>query len=156
MLGILEQYCPKCGYRIRIHEEKFCHGCGIPIKQPEQVHLTDEDVKDIPIIEKTAMDEIKDENLHGHKKEFWLTGSYYLVAFSNILTIGLVEAGKMSALYLPIVLSSSLLMSAFFGAAHLRHVRTHNGASFSQLMGIALKKFIASIVTSQARQHSSF
>jgi hypothetical protein len=145
MLGVIEKFCPKCGYRIRVTEEKYCHGCGIPVKQPKQVVLSHEDVKDIPIIEKTKSAKIIEQNHEAHRKEFWLSGSYYLVGFSNVVTIGLVEAGFVNAYLLPIVLSGSLIVTAFLGACQLRHTNEHLGKSFSSLMTVALKKFVSSI-----------
>ena len=150
MLGIIEKFCPRCGYRIRVSEEKYCHGCGIPVKQPRQAILSHEDVKDIPIVEKSPMDKIIEDNHDAHKKETWLSSSYYLVGFSNVITIGLVEAGFANAYYLPIVLSSSLLLSAFLGACQLRHTQDHRGANFSSLMTVALKKFLSSIFSGKA------
>jgi len=156
MLGIIEKFCPKCGYRIRVNEEKYCHGCGIPVKQPKQIILSHEDVKDLPIIEKTPLDQMIEDNHDTNKKEAWLSGSYYLVGFSNVIAIGLVEAGFANPYYLPIVLSGSLLLTAFLGACQLRHTQDHRDESFSSLMAVALKKFIMSIFTGKTKQNSSF
>jgi hypothetical protein len=145
--GIIEKYCPACGYKIRVTQEKFCRGCGLPVEQPKQITLPHYDVEDIledtPTIELNPLNEIIEDYQDRYKKETWVSGSYYLVGFSNFVTIGLVEAGMANPFCLPIVLSSSLLMTSFLGACQLRHSRAHLGATFSSLMSVSLKNFFA-------------
>ena len=154
--GYFEKFCPLCGYRIRVTEEKYCHGCGLPIKQPEQFTLTHDEVKNIPIIGKNPLDIIIEHNQDHYKKETWISGSYYLIGFSNVITIGLVEAGMANPYCLPIVLSSSLLITAFFGACQLRHTRAHRGATFSSLLSVALKQFLLSLFSGKTERNRTF
>jgi hypothetical protein len=152
-VGIIEKYCPVCGYLVIVSQEKFCRGCGLPVKQVIEINLPHYEVKDIPAdipedfpeAELTPLNKIIEDNQDRYKKETWISGSYYLVGFSNFVTISLVEAGMANPFCLPIVLSSSLLMTSFLGACQLRHVRAYQGAIFSSLMTVALRNFFASI-----------
>lgn len=109
MLGILEKYCPKCGYRIRVHDERFCHGCGLSIKKPKEDHLTEDDVKDISMLEQSPVDKIKQEKNKSNAKDTWLSVSYVIVGCSVIVTLLLVMAQIIVPMYLPIVIFSSLI-----------------------------------------------
>lgn len=150
-VGSIEKSCPVCGYIIRVTQEKSCRGCGLPIKQLKEINLPHYDIvdipadilKDMPPTELNPLNEIIEDYQDRYKKEIWISGSYYLVGFSNFVTIGLVEAGMANPLCLPILLSSSLLMTSFLGACQLRQIRANQGAIFSSLMSIALKNFFA-------------
>jgi uncharacterized Zn finger protein (UPF0148 family) len=145
--GIIEKSCPACGYIIRVTQEKSCRGCGLPVKQLKEINLPHYDIvdipKDMPPTELNPLNEIIEDYQDRYKKETWISGSYCLVGFSNFVTIGLVEAGMANPFCLPIVLSSSLLMTSFLGACQLQHSRAHLGATFSSLMSVSLKNFFA-------------
>lgn len=143
MLGIIEKYCPKCGYRIRIHEERFCHCCGQPIVKPEEAPLSEEDVKDIPLIEPSPVDKLKRNNNQTKNKDVWISGSYYFVVGSILLTLILVEVKMVNAVFLPLVLIISLLGTSLIGASQMRHDKTNNGRRFYKLMLLSLKKFLS-------------
>ncbi len=113
MLGVLEKYCPKCGYRIRVHEERYCHGCGIPIKKPKDTDLTTEDVKDIPYKEVSPIDTLKEEKKQFKSKNILSTVLYMFAGCGMIITLLLVMNQIIPPMYLPVVVLISLIGISF-------------------------------------------
>jgi hypothetical protein len=139
MIETLEKYCPKCGYKIDPQHERFCHCCGEPIiREEEQAPLSENDVKDIPIVGPSPVDEVKKR---GQSKDPWLSGSYYLVVIPIALTLFLVALKLVNPVFLPFVIIFTLFGISLFGAFQMRLDKTHKGISFLKLMFLSLKKF---------------
>ena len=142
MIAKSEQYCPKCGYKINPDEDRFCIGCGKPIaRQEEPIPLSEADVKDIPIIDKSPIELIKGKKSQAKTKDFWLTGTSYVVAGVIGLTLILMLAKIVDSVFFLLAIIITLLAISLFGAFQIRLDPTNQGISFLQLMCRALSKF---------------
>lgn len=142
MITALERYCPKCGYKVNLQEDNFCPGCGQMVPRQEEVILSEEDVKNIPIVEKSPAEEYKEKNQCTDPTALWLTGSYYLVLIANCLTIILVAVKAINVFFLPLVLVITLFGIALFGAWNLKIEQNSCKKSFVKLMFLSLQNFL--------------
>ncbi|MDH5684429.1 MAG: zinc ribbon domain-containing protein [candidate division WOR-3 bacterium] len=144
MIPKLEKYCPKCGFKINPQEDRFCLGCGEPIILPEEEPvLSDEDVKDIPIVEKSPIEVLKEKKAQPKIKDFWLSGSYYLVVIANGLTLILVAAKIVNPVFIPFVIIITLFGISLLGAFQMRFDQAHKGINFLKLIFLSFKKFLS-------------
>jgi hypothetical protein len=144
MGSILRRYCPKCGYQIDPNEDRFCLSCGERIIQPdEEPALSDKDFKDIPIIEKSPVEQLREKNGTVKRKDPWLSGSYYLVIIALLLTLFLSLTNIINSLFLPLVLIITLLGISLLGAFQMRFDKTYKATNFLKLIFLAFKKFLS-------------
>jgi len=152
VIPTLERYCAKCGYKVNLVEDKFCPGCGESIARPEEVILSEEDVKHIPIVEKSPAEEYREKNQKGDPTALWLAGSYYLVIIANGITIILVAIKAINAFFLPLVLLITLFGIALFGAWKLQIEQPDYKQSFIKLMLLALQNFLKHNISPSSSQ----
>lgn len=144
MIAKLEQYCPKCGYKINPDEDRFCVGCGKPvIRQEEPIPLSEADVNDVPIIDKTPIEIMKEKKGKVKNKYFWLARASYVsagvIGFTLILVLGKIVAPVFFLLAIIIMLSAI----ALFGAFQIQLDPANQNIGFLKLMCRALSKFFA-------------
>ncbi len=144
MVNTLRKYCPKCGYLIDPKEDRFCLSCGERIIQPdEEPSLSDKDVKDIPIIEKSPVELLKEKNGSIKTKDPWLSGSYYIVIIALLLTIFLALTNIINSLFLPLILLITLFGISLLGAFQMKLDKTYQRISFLKLLILAFMKFLS-------------
>ena len=141
MIRTLERYCEKCGYKVNQQEDKFCPSCGQAVPRAEEVPLSEYEAKDIPIVGKSPVDELREKNQQA-ATNLWLAGSYYLVIIANALTIILVALKVVNPFFLPVVLLITLSGIAVFGAFRLQIDSNNCKKSFVQLMVLSLQNFL--------------
>jgi hypothetical protein len=144
MMDKTEQYCPKCGYKIDPAEDRFCVGCGKPvIRQEEPVPLSEADVKDVPIIDKTPIEIMKEKKGKVKNKDFWLARASYVsagvIGLTLILMLGKIVAPVFFLLAIIIMLSAI----ALFGAFQIQLDPANQKINFFKLMSRSLSKFFA-------------
>ena len=138
-----DYYCLKCGYRLEPREDKFCPNCGKAVVRKEvEFLLSDADTKDIPIIGKSPFEVVKEKNGTIKPKDYWLSGSYYLVAGSLVLTLLLVITKIVDTLFLPLVIIITLFGISLFGAFQLQLDEKNKTVAFHKLMLLTLKNFL--------------
>ncbi len=143
MSNYLVKYCSKCGYRINPEEDRFCPCCGKKIiRQEEEAPLSEEDVKDIPIIEKSPIEEIKGKKDKPKIKEPWLTGSYYIGVIALVITLFLIAGKIVKIILLPFVIIIILIGISLFGSFQMRFDKTYKELSLFKLIFLSFKKFI--------------
>ena len=144
MIAKLEEYCPKCGYKIDPEEDRFCVGCGKPvIRQEDPIPLSEADVKDVPIIDKTPIELIKEKKRGIKTKDFWLAGASYVGAGVISLTLILVLAKIVNLVFFPFAITIILLAIALFGAFQMQLDPANQRINFLKLMCRSLSKFFA-------------
>jgi len=144
MKAKLEQYCPKCGYKINPEEDSCCVGCGKPvIRKEEPVLLSDAEVKDIPIVDKSPIEVIKEKKGAVKTKDFWLAGEAYVAAGVIGLTLILVLAKIVAPVYFLLAIIIILLAISIFGAFQMSLVPANQNINFPKLMSRSLSKFFA-------------
>jgi zinc-ribbon domain len=143
MPEITEQYCPKCGYKVD-PEDRFCVGCGKKIAwQEEPIPLSEADVKDIPIIDKTPIEIMKEKKGKVKNKDFWLAGASYVSAGVIGLTLILMLGKFVAPVFFLLAIIILLSAIALFGAFQIQLDPANQNISFLKLMFRALSIFFA-------------